>query len=157
NHARTCGTLDDEVHCHARIIVDAETGDAVTNAVPSGFGPSDLRSAYKITGSGSSATTIAIVDALGYTNAEADLGVYRSQFGLPACTTANGCFKKVNQSGATSPLPAMNVGWAQETALDLDMASAMCPSCKILLVEANSASFGNLAAAVNTAARLGAH
>ena len=98
-----------------------------------------------------------MVDAYGYTNAEADLAVYRAQYGLPACTTANGCFGKYNESGIEASYPAQNTGWAQETALDLDMVSAMCPNCKIILVEANSASFADLAAAENTAASLGAH
>jgi subtilase family serine protease len=110
-----------------------------------------------VTGAGSPSTVIAIVDAYGYPNAESDLGVYRKQFGLPACTTANGCFAKVNQSGQRSNYPATNIGWDQEQALDLDMASAMCPNCKILLVEASSATFANLAAAENEAAKLGAH
>jgi subtilase family serine protease len=126
------------------------------NATPSGYGPADLRAAYNITGSGSSSITVAIVDAYGYNNAESDLAKYRAQFGLPPCTTANGCFRKVNQNGGTN-YPSQNTGWAQETALDLDMVSAMCPSCKILLVEASSASFANLATAENTAASLGAH
>ncbi|WP_338465961.1 hypothetical protein RXV95_10300 [Novosphingobium sp. ZN18A2] len=125
------------------------------NTNPAGYGPTDLRTAYAVTASGSSATTIAIVDAYGYPNAETDLGTYRSQFGLPACTTANGCFKVVGQTGSSN-LPRYNSGWAQEQALDLDMASAMCPNCKILLVQASSASFTNLATAVNTAAALGA-
>jgi subtilase family serine protease len=126
-------------------------------ATPAGFGPTDLRSAYNVTGTGASGTIVAIVDAFGYPNAERDLGVYRSQFGLPACTTANGCFKKVNQRGVQGSYPATNVGWAQETALDLDMVSAMCPGCSILLVEADSATFQNLATSVNTAAAMGAH
>jgi len=154
NHARVCG--DEEVNCYARIVLDAE-GNAHAAAVPSGYGPTDLRDAYKITGSGSSSITIAIVDAYGYARAESDLGTYRAQFGLPACTTANGCFRKVNQNGVQGSYPAENTGWAQESALDLDMASAMCPNCKLVLVEASSASFGNLATAVNTAANLGAH
>ena len=62
---------------------------------------------------------------------------YRSQYGLPACTTANGCFKKVNQTGGTT-LPTADSGWAEEESLDLDMVSAVCPSCHILLVEATS-------------------
>ena len=86
-----------------------------------------------------------------------DLATYRAQFGLPACTTANGCFKKVNQNGVQGNYPRANTGWSQETALDLDMASAICPGCSILLVEANSASLANLAAAVNRAAAMGAH
>jgi subtilase family serine protease len=121
---------------------------------PSGLHPADLISAYKITGGGTA--TIAIVDAYGYSNAETDLAVYRSQFGLPPCTTANGCFRKYDQNGGTN-YPNDNTGWAQETALDLDMASAICPTCKIILVEGNSATFANLAAAENTAAALGAH
>jgi subtilase family serine protease len=154
-HIRVCNSSQDEVQCHARVLVDS-FGAIRPNATPAGLGPTQLRSAYKITSNGSSATTIAIVDAFGYPNAESDLATYRSTFGLSACTTANGCFRKVNQTGGTT-FPAANTGWEQETALDLDMASAMCPSCKILLVEATSASFANLAAAVNTAARLGAH
>jgi len=94
---------------------------------------------------------IAIVDAYGYAGAEADLAVYRAQYGLPPCTTANGCFIKRDQRGGTA-YPRANTGWAQEQALDLDMASAMCPNCKILLVQADTPSFGNLAAAVNFAA-----
>ena len=120
-------------------------GQVTPNAVPSGYGPADLRSAYNITANGT--TTIAIVDAYGYGNAEQDLAVYRAQYGLPACTTANGCFKKVNQNGVQGSYPAQNTGWAQEQALDLDMASAMCPNCKIVLVQATSATFANLAAA----------
>jgi len=48
------------------------------------------------------------------------------------------------------------MGWAEEISLDLDMASAICPSCNILLVEARTNSFANLAAAVDRAAALGA-
>jgi subtilase family serine protease len=120
-------------------------------AAPSGLNPADLRSAYKITSAGSAGQTIAIVDAFNDPTAEADLGVYRSQFGLPACTTANGCFKKVNQTGGSS-LPSTDAGWALEISLDLDMASAICSNCHILLVEASSASFANLGAAENYAA-----
>lgn len=149
--------------CFAHVVTDARGNikngkpSLTRNAVPSGYGPSDLRSAYNVTSGGSATTTIAIVDAYGYNNAERDLGVYRSQYGLTACTTANGCFKKVNESGVAGSYPRQNTGWAQETALDLDMASAMCPGCHILLVEANSASYSDLATAENTAARLGAH
>ena len=150
--------------CFAHVVTDRSgnyiifnRGVVKRNVTPSGYGPADLRSAYKVTATGSSATTIAIVDAYGYKNAETDLGVYRSQFGLPACTTANGCFAKYNQNGVKGSYPRDNTGWSQETALDLDMASAMCPNCRIILVEATSATFGNLATAENTAAALGAH
>jgi subtilase family serine protease len=136
--------------CQSRVQVDASGKPAATTS-PSGYGPVDIQSAYKLTGLKSGARTVAIVDAYNDPTAEADLGVYRSQYGLTACTTANGCFKKVNQSGGTS-YPITNGGWAQEISLDLDMVSAACPDCHILLVEASSASFANLGAAVNYAA-----
>src|SRR4051794_2998217 len=122
---------------------------------PAGYGPADIRAAYGLTAASSGGKTVAIVDAYDAPTAEADLATYRKQFGLPACTTANGCFRKVNQSGGSTP-PKANAGWAQEISLDLDMVSATCPDCHILLVEATSASFTDLAAAVDTAARLGA-
>ncbi|HSI47047.1 MAG TPA: S53 family peptidase [Ideonella sp.] len=138
--------------CHAHIVLDRNGEDLVT-AAPSGLSPASLRSAYKITGNGSAATVIAVVDAYHYANAEADLAVYRTQFGLPACTKANGCFKQIDQNGGTN-YPGTNKGWNQEAALDLDMVSAMCPSCSIVFVEASSTSSANLAKAVNTAAAL---
>jgi subtilase family serine protease len=127
-------------------------GKPVTSAAatPSGYGPSDIRSAYNLTTS--STATVAIVDAYNDPTATQDLATYRSQYGLPAC--GSGCFTKVNQTGGTS-YPRNNGGWAQEISLDLDMVSSACPSCKILLVEANSASFSNLGTAVNYAASQG--
>lgn len=120
-------------------------------AAPSGYGPSQIQSAYKLSGLNASGRTVAIVDAYDDPTAEADLAVYRSQFGLPACTTANGCFKKISQTGTTT-YPVKNGGWAQEISLDLDMVSAACPTCHILLVEAKTPSFANLGTAVNRAA-----
>ena len=143
--------------CDAWVRTDLKQAAVAPAATPAGYGPADLRSAYKLTSSGSASQTIAIVDAFNDPNAESDLAVYRSQFGLPACTTANGCFRKVNQNGATSPLPSNNTGWAEEISLDIDMVSAICPNCHILLVEASSASFASLGAAVNRAATMGAN
>jgi subtilase family serine protease len=145
-----------EVHCHGRFIANSN-GCPHQNPAPAGFGASQLRSAYKISGTGSSATTIAVIEAYGYANAEADLAQYRSQFSLPQCTTANGCFKKVNQDGTQGNYPMEELGWMVETALDLDMVSAICRNCKILLVEATTSSFADIAAAVQLAADLGAH
>jgi subtilase family serine protease len=155
--------------CHAHLVTDragnilhdlARGGRpmATRNATPSGYGPSDLQSAYNVaiaSAANGAGITIAIVDAYGYPNAEHDLGIYRIQYGLSACTTANGCFKKVNQTGGTR-YPKNNTGWAQEQSLDVDMVSAMCPNCHILLVEANTANYSDLAAAENEAAALGA-
>src|SRR6195952_2500401 len=141
--------------CFALKRTDIVQNSLAPNAAPSGYGPTDLQGAYKL-GAGGSGQTVAIVDAYDDPSAEADLGAYRSQYGLPACTTANGCFKKVNQSGQASPLPTADTGWAGEISLDVDMVSAVCPSCHILLVEARSASLANLGAAVNEAVALGA-
>ena len=138
--------------CHALVRTDA-TGKPQATGTPSGYGPADLQSAYKLAGATSGGRTVAIVDAYNDPTAEADLGVYRAQYGLPACTTANGCFHKVSQTGSSTSLPRTNAGWAQEISLDLDMVSATCPDCHILLVEANSASFADLGTAVNQAAR----
>jgi subtilase family serine protease len=142
--------------CDSWVRSDLKQAKVAPAATPAGYGPADLRSAYNLTATGSASQTIAIVDAFDDPNAESDLAVYRSQFGLPACTTANGCFRKVNQKGQTKP-PRANVGWAEEISLDLDMVSAICPDCHILLVEASSATFTNLGTAVNRAATMGAN
>jgi subtilase family serine protease len=90
--------------------------------------------------------TVGIVDAYDDPNIESDLGVYSSHYGLPVCSTANGCFKKVDQTGGSS-YPRKNAGWALEISLDVEIVHALCPNCKILLVEAQSNSFANLVAA----------
>jgi subtilase family serine protease len=134
------------------------TGRPFVTSSPAGYGPIDLRSAYNLPAAPSAGAgqTVAIVDAQDDPNAEADLATYRSTYGLTPCTTANGCFRKVNQSGAAGPLPAADAGWATEISLDLDMVSAICPSCHILLVEAASPNQSDLSIAENAAASLGA-
>ncbi|MFF3874247.1 carboxypeptidase regulatory-like domain-containing protein [Streptomyces sp. NPDC001978] len=122
---------------------------------PSGYGPADLQSAYNLSVSGGSGRTVAIVDANDDPTAEADLAAYRAQFGLPPCTTANGCFTKVSQRGGTD-YPQPDEGWAGEISLDLDMVSATAPDAKILLVEADSPTEADLGAAVDEAVALGA-
>ena len=151
-HRRVCSTVE-EATCHSDVLID-DSGAELMLATPAGLTPADLRDAYAIPSS-SSTRMVAIVDAYDNPNAEDDLNVYRAQFGLPPCTTANGCFRKVDQSGGTS-YPRGDVGWGQEIDLDLQMVSAVCPSCRILLVEAKSASFTNLGTAINTAVKLGA-
>ncbi len=123
--------------------------------------PASLLTAYNLNGvTPPSTQTIAIVDAFDNVNVAADLQVFSTQFGLPACTEGNGCFRKVNQGGKASPLPASNGelerGWAQEIATDVETAHGICPSCHILLVEAESSANVNLYAAEQTAAVLGA-
>jgi len=142
--------------CFALRRVDSLHQHVGTLALPSGYGPADLQSAYKLSASGGSGATVAIVDAYDDPKAESDLASYRSTYGLPPCTTANGCFKKVNQSGQQGSYPPADTGWAGEISLDVDMVSAICPNCKILLVEATSPTTANLGTAVNTAVSLGA-
>ncbi|MET8623798.1 putative Ig domain-containing protein [Kitasatospora sp. NPDC004669] len=145
-----------EMACLALARTDiAQQATLAPNITPSGYGPSDLASAYKLPASAGSGATVAIVDAQDDPNAESDLAAYRSQYGLPACTTANGCFKKVDQRGGTS-YPTADSGWAGEISLDVDMVSAVCPNCHILLVESDDANMGNLGAAINTAVSMGA-
>ncbi len=132
------------------------------DASVSGYGPTQLQSAYALTSaasSGGSGQTVAIVDAYDDPNAASDLSTYRSQFGLPACTTSNGCFQKVNENGEASPLPdpaPSSDDWTGEESLDFDMVSAICPNCHILLVEADQPSDSDLGTAVNTAVSMGA-
>ena len=104
---------------------------------------------------GGAGQTVAIVDAFDDPTAEADLATYRSTFGLSPCTTANGCFRKLNQAGRAGPYPPVDGGWAVEISLDLDMASAACPNCNILLVEGNSSLVSDLASSVDTAVKHG--
>ncbi|MER7468801.1 S8 family serine peptidase [Streptomyces sp. NPDC097981] len=103
-----------------------------------GYHPEDIQSAYDLPRHGGAGRTVAIVNAFDNPNAESDLAVYRRTFHLPPCTTANGCFRKINQNGGTTPPPTTDPTWALETSLDLDAVSAACPDCKILLVEANN-------------------
>jgi subtilase family serine protease len=146
----------DSAKCHARVITDAKGAPQVTPA-PAGYGPAQFRGAYGLPTSAPAGQTIAIVDAYDDPSIASDLNAYSSQFGLPLCNSANPCFKKVNQSGSASgPFPKSNSGWALEIALDVEVVHGICPNCKILLVEASSNSFSNLAAGVKTAAKLGA-
>jgi subtilase family serine protease len=155
NARAVCPSAFAAASCHAFVVTDAN-GNPKASAVPNGLNSADFRSAYGLTNASAAAgTTVAIVDAFDDPTAESDLGVYRSTFGLPACTTANGCFRKVNQRGGTT-YPRKDAGWALEISLDLDAVSAICPNCKILLVEADSNSFANLATAVDGAALMGA-
>jgi hypothetical protein len=148
-----CGTpARGTAACHAKVMVNGSgVVPASTTPAASALTPAQLQDAYKLTGLASGGRTVAIVDAYGYPNLERDLATYRSYWGLPACTSASGCLKVVDQNGGTS-YPRMDVGWAGEQALDVDAVSAICPDCRIVVVQAKTPSFGNLGAAVNTAA-----
>ena len=134
------------------------TPKVTSKAVPGGLTPQSLHAAYSLPGetAGSATQTIGIVDAYNDPTAEADLAVYDTTFGLPACTAANGCFRKLNEQGKASPLPAKSGEWSTEISLDLQMAHGICENCRLVLVEAASTSYGDLGAAVNAAATAGA-
>jgi subtilase family serine protease len=127
-------------------------------AIPAGngYGPSQLQAAYGLTSASATdgpGTTVAVIDAYDDPAAASDLAEYRSAAGLPALTT--GQFTKYNQEGETSPLPAeapVNDDWTLEESLDIDMVSAICPLCKIDLVEADNDSGDGLYIAEETAA-----
>jgi subtilase family serine protease len=119
---------------------------------PSGaYGPAQFQTAYGLIGATTGGATVAIVDAYDNPAIEQDLATYSKAYGLPECTTANGCFTKVSQTGGTS-YPRADQGWALEIALDVQAVHAVCPDCKILLVEARSNSLSNLLVAVQYAA-----
>jgi subtilase family serine protease len=137
--------------CTARVVTDAHLRPLATSSYQSGYTPAQLRSAYgltKLTGG----AAVAIVDAYAHPNAASDLAAYRTQFNLgPANLT------QYNQTGGSISTVAGNTGWGQEEMLDLEMVSAICPSCPIIYVGANSASFADLGTAVDTAvSKLGA-
>jgi Ricin-type beta-trefoil lectin domain len=128
-------------------------------AANSSYGPTQLRSAYAIASAAASkgkGVLVAIVDAHSDPKLASDLASYRSHFHLGACTTKSGCLKILNQSGKASPLPSPDKGWATEESLDVDMVSAICPKCHILVVEATTPATTDLGAAEKTAVAKGA-
>jgi hypothetical protein len=106
---------------------------------PGGWGAPALHSAYDL-GDDQNPGTVAVIVAFDYPHAEADMNHYRAQFGLPACTSASGCFTKINQKGETGNYPEQDFGWGVEASLDLQMISTACNTCNIILVEANQPS-----------------
>ena len=123
-----------------------------------GLTPADLASAYGyIPAAGGSGQTVAVVDAYDDPAIEADLATFDGEYGLPACTAADGCLEKVGQTGRTTALPPVDTrGWSVEITLDVETVHAVCQGCRILLVEAESESLADLADATNEAVSLGA-
>jgi hypothetical protein len=142
----------------ARQAAGAEPARENKNPFPGYLTPQDLHAAYSLPDETAAAATqtIAVIDAYDDPTAEADLKVYDEEFGLPACTSANGCFRKVNEEGLPSPLPPKSGEWAGEISIDVQMAHAVCEGCRVLLVEAKSPELTDLGAGVDAAVALGA-
>ncbi len=153
---QVCGSVGEGyARCFAFVRTDVGGNGVIPN---NGYGPPDLQAAYNLPSATKGKNqTVGIVDAFDDPTAESDLAKYRSNFGLPPCTTANGCFRKLNQRGHAKNYPPFNSGWAQEIALDTDMVSAICPNCHIVLIEGDTNSFLSLALSEDTAAAQGAN
>jgi subtilase family serine protease len=156
NIRQVCGPVPEG---YARCLSYVRTDVGGNGVIPNtGYGPSDLQAAYNLpSATKGGGQTVGIVDAFDDPTAESDLALYRSHFGLSKCTTANGCFRKLNQKGQANNYPPFNSGWAQEISLDLDMASAICPKCHIVLIEANINHLKSLALSVDEAVEQGAN
>jgi hypothetical protein len=141
----------------AGVAAGAKIGPSSTIGPAGGLTPSDFATAYDFnpTATGSN-QTVAIVDAYNDPNINADLQTFDTNYGLPTCSTGDGCFKVVNQTGGSTPPADDTTGWSVEESLDVDTVHSVCQECKIILVEANSNSNSNLGTAVNEAATLGA-
>ena len=155
--------------CHAKVLTENDTVTPFAGSLPAStsMGPAQFHTAYSLpctpggvvssqcaVPSSFGPQTVAIVDAYHYPTVENDLTVYSNQFGIPTCTKANGCLSVVNQNGGTTLPTTVNAGWALETAMDVQVAHAICQTCKIVLIEASSANFSDLGTAVNTAAAM---
>lgn len=163
--ARNAGcavSAPERAHCYLRLL-KASRGPLAgkCKAVESaGYSACNIEKAYKLkqlSATQGANETVAVVDAYDDPDAESDLAFYRSANNLPPCTSENGCFEKVNQDGVAGDPPAGDIGWGGEISLDLDMVSAVCPLCHILLVEANTNGIGDLVSSVVEAVSLGAN
>jgi subtilase family serine protease len=144
-----------DARCFVGIVASEQHAVRTGSGPPPGYGATDLESAYKLPVTRGAGQTIAIVDAFDDPTVATDLSTYRTTYGLPACTSASGCFRKLNEQGQSGHYPVYDPGWSIEMSLDVDMVSAACPLCHIVLVEATTNSVVDLAKAENTAAGLG--
>ncbi|HEX7042564.1 MAG TPA: hypothetical protein VF189_04920, partial [Patescibacteria group bacterium] len=157
-----------EASCLSRVVVNkAGKPQAGSSPYASSYGPSEFHLGYNLpcTPGGSTNAnclqpssfgpwTIAIVDAYHTPTIENDLNIYSSEYNLPSCTKGNGCLRVLDQNGGNNLPTTVNGGWSLEASLDVQIAHAICQTCKIILFESNSSNFLDLATAVNTAASL---
>jgi subtilase family serine protease len=150
-----CSLLTGSGSCNAIRRLDIVPALNLVPDLIAGYQPKDLWGAYGVPWQKGAGQTIGIVVAMNNPNAAADLAVYRSTTGLPPCTVASGCLTFAGENGSAA-LPAGDETWGQEMSVDLDMASAICPNCKLLVVEANSSNIEDLTTSASTAVQLGA-
>jgi len=157
-HRSVCAALVSEMHCLAQEATKSAGGSPLASSTPpaGSYGPAQLQGAYSLTaasGSKGAGETVAIVDAYNEPYIKSDINKYRSQYGIPTISTSGTgtpSFTVVNQTGGTK-LPRTDSGWGDEEALDVEMVSALCPKCNIVLVEASSPTIANLDTAEQTA------
>jgi subtilase family serine protease len=138
------------------VLVNGSVGTGPLASTPAGYGPGDLQVAYGVQGNYlGMRQTVAVVEAGGDPNAVPDLNTYRAQYGLPNCNVNDDCLTVINQTGGTT-LPPPDTGYTQQIPTDLDMVSALCPNCHLLLIEADDNSITNLGQAVDEAVSQGA-
>jgi len=125
---------------HSLVTIGKGSATPMATTTPTGYGPAELARAFNLPATGGSTNNVSIVGVGAYPTLEADLTHYRSQYGLPACTTANGCLKIVDYHGGpplapNASLASVEESYATETALDVQLASAACPTCTITMVQ----------------------
>jgi subtilase family serine protease len=144
-----CPMIPGKPECLALI----ESKSAISPAAVGGWAPSDFQTLYNLPSStNGKGQLVAIVDAYDNPNVASDMAAYRTEFNLPT-----GDFTKYNQNGQKKNYPRGDIGWGVEIDLDVQMVSAVCPLCKIDLIEAKSSNNPDLEAAELTATKLGAH
>ncbi|MFF4137972.1 S8 family serine peptidase [Streptomyces mirabilis] len=156
---RACSQSSDplQASCTAWVRTDLPPLASVPpNQNPPGLSPLDLRRAYNLFGQHGRGRTVAINVAHHHPSLESDLAVYRRQFHLPSCTTASGCLRVINQRGGSTLPTTVEPDWSLEEAIDVEMVSAACPDCRILVVEDDSATAPDLFAGVDQAVAQGA-
>ena len=145
--SRTTGVdklcADEHLACQVEALtVSKKSKQLLVTGTPVGLGAQDLEDAYGLAGARAGSGTIAIIDAGAYPTLESDLAIYRATYGLPRCTAASRCFRQVKYTGGVPYAPSTDP-WTsyveelvgEETALDVEMASAACPHCTILEVQ----------------------
>jgi subtilase family serine protease len=138
-------------HTNHRMLVSPGLG--LDKASGGGMTSAQIQAFYSLPSSGG-VGIIAIIDAYHYDTALRDFNAFCDHFTLPKETSSdptastNKVFQVMYQG---SKKPRSNTGWAQEAALDIEWAHALAPTAKIVLIEANSASFGDLLACVDKA------